>query len=70
MKENLRFAWIAIWFALVGQLLFFIGVSLWTGDWRFLMWSFMVSMMVGIPSYINTSNAQKKVNSKILETDR
>jgi len=28
MKENLKFAWIASWFALVGQLVFFMGVSI------------------------------------------
>ncbi|UOQ42923.1 hypothetical protein MUN89_13260 [Halobacillus salinarum] len=59
MKENLKFAWIASWFALVGQLLFFIGVSIFTGDWRYVMWSFMVSMAVGIPSMIHTRRAQK-----------
>ncbi|MBK3496336.1 hypothetical protein JFL43_16010 [Viridibacillus sp. YIM B01967] len=67
MKENLKFAWIASWFALVGQLAFFIGVALFTGNWRFVMCSFMVSMAVGVPSMISTWNAQKKVNTKKVE---
>ncbi|GLB60129.1 hypothetical protein [Cytobacillus sp. NCCP-133] len=62
MKANLKFAWIVSWFALVGQLLFFIGVSLYTGDWRYAMWSFMVSLLAGVPSMINTWQAQKKAN--------
>jgi hypothetical protein len=64
MKENLKFAWAASWFALVGQLVFFIGISIYTGNWRFAMWSFMVSMAVGVPSMINTSKAQKIANTK------
>jgi hypothetical protein len=60
MKQNLTFAWIASWFALVGQLVFFIGVSLFTGDWRYVMWSFMVSMAAGVPSMIRTWQEQKK----------
>jgi hypothetical protein len=64
MKENLMFAWIASWFALVGQLVLFIGVALYTGDWRYVMWSFMVSMLAGVPSMINTRRAQQKANMK------
>ncbi|WP_341357624.1 hypothetical protein [Rossellomorea sp. y25] len=60
MKQNLTLAWIASWFALVVQLMFFIGVSLFTGDWRYVMWSFMVSMAVGVPSMIRTRHEQKK----------
>ncbi|MFJ5562444.1 hypothetical protein [Lysinibacillus xylanilyticus] len=63
MKENLKIAWIASWFALVGQLAIFIGVAIFTTNWRFVMWSFMVSMMIGVPSMINTWRAQKKANS-------
>lgn len=66
MKENLRFAWIASWFALVGQLVFFLGVSIYTGEWRYLMWSFIVSMSAGLPSIINTWQAQKRINNKIV----
>lgn len=65
MKENLKLAWIASWFALLGQLVLFIGVSIFTGDWRYLMWSFMVSMAAGVPSMINTRKAQKKANKSI-----
>ena len=68
MKENLRLAWIASWFALVGQLVFFIGVSMFTGNWRFAMWSFMVSMLAGVPSMIQTFQAQKKANSNKVES--
>ncbi|SFF57252.1 hypothetical protein SAMN05216353_10246 [Halobacillus alkaliphilus] len=61
MKENLKYAWIASWFALVGQLLFFIGVSFYTGEWRYVMWSLLVSIAAGVPSMIRTSHAQKQV---------
>lgn len=64
MKQNLRLAWIASWFALVGQLVFFIGVSLFTGDWRYVMWSFIVSMMAGVPSMILTWQEQKKAETQ------
>lgn len=67
MKENLKFAWIASWFALVGQLVFFIVVSVITGDWRFVMWSFMVSMLAGVPSMIRTFQSQKKANNHKME---
>ncbi|MCM3572209.1 hypothetical protein M3172_03335 [Mesobacillus subterraneus] len=60
MKENLRIAWIATWFALVGQLVFFLGVSVFTGEWRYVMWSFMVSLLAGVPSLVNTWQAQKR----------
>jgi len=63
MNKSLKFAWIASWFALVGQLLFFIGVSVLTGDWRYAGWSFMISMLAGVPSMINTWRAQKTVNN-------
>jgi hypothetical protein len=45
MKKNLTFAWIASLFALFGQLLYFIGVSAFTGEWGYAMWSAMVSMV-------------------------
>jgi len=67
MKENLKVAWIASWFALLGQLAIFIGFSLLTGNWRFAMWSFMVSMVVGIPSIISTYKSQKIANAKKLK---
>ena len=60
MKENLTFAWIASWFALLGQLLFFICVALYTGEWMYVMWSFMVSMSAGVPSVIRTWQAHKR----------
>jgi hypothetical protein len=60
MRENLTFAWIASWFALLGQLLFFICVAIYTSQWMYVMWSFMVSMSVGIPSLIRTWQAHKK----------
>lgn len=66
MKENITFAWIASWFALVGQFVFFIGVFLFTGEWRYLMWSFIVSMSAGIPSMIHTRRAQQKVKREIV----
>lgn len=66
MKENLMLAWIASWFALVGQLVFFIGYSLFTGEWRYVMWSGMVSLVAGVPSIINTWRAQKKANNQNL----
>jgi hypothetical protein len=64
VKENLKLAWITSWFALVGQLAFFICVSLFTGDWRYVMWSFMVSMAAGVPSMIRTWLTQKKINDQ------
>jgi hypothetical protein len=64
VKENLKLAWIASWFALVGQLVFFIGVALFTEDWRYVMWSFMVSMAAGVPSMMSTWLAQKKINEQ------
>ncbi|MGD6846619.1 hypothetical protein [Rossellomorea aquimaris] len=64
MKENMKLAWIASWFALVGQLAFFICVALFTGDWRYVMWSFMVSMAAGVPSMIRSWLAQKKINDQ------
>ncbi|WP_053217192.1 hypothetical protein [Virgibacillus senegalensis] len=63
MRENLRFAWIASWFALVGQLVFFIVIAYFTGEWRYVIWSFMVSMLAGVPSMITTWQAQKKRNT-------
>ncbi len=63
MRENLRFAWIASCFALVGQFVFFICVALLTGEWHYVMWSFLVSMMAGVPSMISTWQAQKKRNT-------
>lgn len=62
MKENLTMAWVAVWFTLVGQLVLFIGVSIVTGEWRYAMWSFMVSMLAGIPSLILTWQAKRKSN--------
>ncbi|REJ10918.1 hypothetical protein [Halobacillus trueperi] len=64
MKENLTFAWIASWFALVGQLAFFIVVALFTGEWRYVMWSLLVSLSVGVPNMIRTWQAQKKANAR------
>ena len=69
MKENLKFAWFASWFALVGQLLIFTIISLITDDWRYLMWSFMAAMMAGVPSMIHTWQAQKKVKQEIKKED-
>lgn len=60
MYKNLKLAWVLSWFALVGQLVYFIGVSIFTGDWRYVMWSFMVSMIAGVPSIIQTWRLQKK----------
>ncbi|MED2737481.1 hypothetical protein [Bacillus toyonensis] len=62
MKENLKFAWFASMFALIGQLAIFTVVAYFTGNWRFVMWSFMVSILVGVPSMINTRKAQKNAN--------
>lgn len=67
MKENIKFAWIASWFALVGQLVYFIGVSIFTGEWRYIMWSFMVSMIIGVPSMINTIKRQKELKNDQIE---
>ncbi|TMU87241.1 hypothetical protein FGG79_03650 [Bacillus sp. BHET2] len=64
MKENLTLAWIASWFALVGQLAFFIVVASLTGEWRYIMWSFIVSMSAGVPCMILTRQAQKRGNQK------
>lgn len=57
MKENLTLAWIASWFALVGQLAFFIVVAIITGEWRYVMWSYIVSMTAGLPGMIYTRQA-------------
>ena len=48
--------------------MFFIGVSILTEDWRYVIWSFMVSMLAGVPSMINTWRVQKKqiVENRIL----
>lgn len=64
MRENLQLAWIASWFALVGQLGLFIVVAVITGDWRYIMWSLIVSMMAGVPAMIQTWRAQKRVNEQ------
>lgn len=48
MKENVTLAWIAIWFATVGQLLFFVGLSIYTGEWGYAIWSFWVAVVIGI----------------------
>ncbi|MFG6494812.1 hypothetical protein P8610_05600 [Fictibacillus sp. UD] len=66
MKENLLAGWIAAWFALVGQLVFFTIVATYTGEWRYVMWSFIVSMAAGVPSMIHVWQAQKKANLKKL----
>ncbi|WP_462405249.1 hypothetical protein [Gracilibacillus sp. Marseille-QA3620] len=70
MKENLKFAWAAVWFALIGQLLIFMGISLYTGDWRYIMWSFIAGMMAGVPGLINTWQAQKKADEKSVKKDQ
>ncbi|WP_407272148.1 hypothetical protein [Radiobacillus sp. PE A8.2] len=67
MKQNLKFAWIASWFALVGQLIFFLGVSIFTGEWRFLMWSLLASMSAGVPSMIRSWQAQKEEDNRRLD---
>ncbi|WP_064093444.1 hypothetical protein [Rossellomorea aquimaris] len=64
MKENLILALIASIFSLIGQLLFFIGVSIYTNEWRYLQWSFMVSMAVGVPSLILTLKRMKETKRK------
>ncbi|WP_260870840.1 hypothetical protein [Priestia megaterium] len=42
------------------------GVALFTGDWRYMMWGFMIRMIVGIPSIIGTykRNQQLKAHKK------
>ncbi|WP_221565370.1 hypothetical protein [Alkalihalobacillus sp. TS-13] len=62
MKENLTLAWVASWCALVGQLVFFIGVAFFTGEWRYILWSFIASMMAGVPCMMLTWKSQKKAN--------
>lgn len=47
-----------------GTVSVFIGMSVYTENWRFAMWSFMVSMVVGVPSIINTWRSQKIANTK------
>ncbi|MGE7875716.1 hypothetical protein, partial [Bacillus paramycoides] len=56
--------WITSWFALLGQLVFFTGLSLLTENWRFTMWSLMVSTIVGVPSIIHTYKFQKIADTK------
>ena len=70
MKEKLKFAWIASWFALVGQLMIFMSISIITNDWRYLMWSFIAAMMAGVPSMIHTWQAQKKANQEHKKDER
>ena len=70
MKEKLKFAWIASWFALVGQLMIFMSISIVTNDWRYLMWSFVAAMMVGVSSMIHTWQAQKKANQEHKKDER
>ena len=70
VKENLKFAWIASWFALVGQLMIFTIISIITGEWRYLMWSFMAAMIAGVPSIIHTWQAQKKADMQDKEDER
>ncbi|MGG0657501.1 hypothetical protein [Rummeliibacillus pycnus] len=67
MKENLKIAWIASCFALVGQLAIFIGVAIFTTNWRFVMWSFMVSMIAGVPSMIIGEHRKKRTAIKTTE---
>ncbi|GMK37518.1 hypothetical protein PCCS19_05720 [Paenibacillus sp. CCS19] len=67
MKENLKLAWIAVWFTLVGQLALFVGVSIVTGEWRYGMWSFMVSMLAGVPSLILTLQARKNASTNKID---
>ncbi|MBY0122274.1 hypothetical protein [Bacillus sp. S/N-304-OC-R1] len=66
MKGNLKWAWTVSWLALVGQLVVFLGISIFTGNWLFVMWSFMVSLLIGIPSMMNTWKAQKKTDENKL----
>ncbi len=47
-------------FALVGQFLYFLIVSLYTGEFRYMIWSFMVSMIIGVPSLIKTLQKTNK----------
>ncbi len=43
-----------------------------TGEWQYVMWSFMVSMVCGVPSLIMNWQAQKKANQNrvnVIHTD-
>lgn len=60
VKENFTIAWVAVWFATVGQLLFFVGLSLYTGEWGYAMWSLWVAVVIGIPTSVNTWRTQIK----------
>ncbi|KSU89476.1 hypothetical protein LZP85_08715 [Priestia flexa] len=57
MKEHLRLAWFASWFAFIGQVLVFLCVALFTGEWRYLLWSFLISMTAG---RVNGNSSNKK----------
>lgn len=46
---------------------FYGSVDFFTGEWCYVMWSFMVSMIAGFPSMINTWRAQKKANNNKIE---
>jgi formate hydrogenlyase subunit 3/multisubunit Na+/H+ antiporter MnhD subunit len=64
MKEHLRLAWFASWFAFIGQVLVFLCVALFTGEWRYLLWSFLISMTAGLTGIVVTKNAAEKHEGK------
>ncbi|WP_377887567.1 hypothetical protein [Alkalihalobacillus sp. R86527] len=60
MKGNTTIGLIASLLVLFGQLIFFIILAFVTNEWSYVMWSFMVSMMAGLPLLIISLRAKKK----------
>ncbi|MFI8684895.1 hypothetical protein [Rossellomorea sp. NPDC077527] len=60
MKNNNQLALLVSWVVLVGFPLFFLFVSLYTGQWRYLMWSLPPSFLAGFTGLILTLNQMKK----------
>ncbi|MCA1060485.1 hypothetical protein LCL96_16225 [Rossellomorea aquimaris] len=60
MKNNNQLALLVSWVVLVGFPLFFLFVSLYTGQWRYLMWSLPPSFLAGFTGLMLTLNQMKK----------
>lgn len=60
MKNNNQLALLVSWVVLVGFPLFFLFVSLYTGQWRYLVWSLPPSFLAGFTGLILTLNQMKK----------
>lgn len=61
MKENLKVAMFASLFALIGIPLIFLGLSLYTENWLFFIYSIPPALTAGLTGLIHTRNRQRQL---------